>query len=78
MVIDHADRLHEGIHRGAADEVEAGLLQGLGKRVGLGCPGGEIGEGFEVVHDGFAAGEAPKPFHGIAELQPGFGILADG
>lgn len=42
VVVHHADSLHVGIHRGAADEVESGFFQRLGKRIRLGRAGDEI------------------------------------
>ena len=35
MVIDHADRLHEGVADGRADKAEAARFQVLAQRVGL-------------------------------------------
>ena len=42
VVVHHAHRLHEGIHRGGADEIEARFFQGLGERIGFRRAGDEI------------------------------------
>src|SRR4051794_26414841 len=44
VVVDHADRLHEGVHRRRPDEAEAAALELLGERLGLRRGGGQVGE----------------------------------
>src|ERR1700761_8080021 len=45
MFIDHANRLHEGVADGGADEAEAALLERLAHRIALGAGRSDVPQG---------------------------------
>jgi hypothetical protein len=59
VVIDHADRLHEGVADGRAHEPEAPRAEVLGQGVGFGRAGGDIAHGAAGLGDGGAVDKAP-------------------
>ena len=81
VVVDHADRLHEGIADGAADEAKAAFFQVFAYGVGDLGGGWEADMSFPRVLDGLAVYEGPDVFVEGAEffldLQKGF-CVADG
>src|SRR6476620_6764562 len=81
VVVHHPHTLHEGVHRGGADEIEPGLAQPLAHRVGFRGLGWIVAHGLTLVHPWRPADEAPQPFHGIAlarfQIQPGQRVLPD-
>src|SRR5581483_5487810 len=77
MVVDHADRLHEGVDDGRAAELEptgGELLRHLARDVGL-CR--DLLGGAEMVHLRLAVDEVPqqcrKAFVALHDLQPSLG-----
>ena len=68
MIVDHADRLHEGIADGRADEVESALAQVLAHRGGLGRLGRNFLHRLPGVALRRAINESPEVFVEGAEL----------
>src|SRR5690349_17854478 len=68
VVVDHADRLHEGVADGRADEGKAAPLEIRAHRVRLARARGHLGERSRGVDARLAADEAPDIGVEAAEL----------
>src|SRR6185295_12269251 len=78
MVVDHADRLHEGVADGRPHEAEAALAQLLAHGLGLGGLGRDVGPFLEAVLPRSSADEAPEearePAGLVAQTEAGAGV----
>ena len=59
VVVDHADRLHEGVADCRADEFEASFLECFAHGIRFGRRGGDVRELFPFVADSYTVYELP-------------------